>query len=52
MYGLTSALGWSPARESLDMIVRLPYDLIIRMPDYPIRDRFLRGGCRGDDSGC
>ena len=32
-------MGWS--KESLDIIVRLPYDLIVRAPDYPIRDRPL-----------
>ena len=39
-YGIGSPLGWS--EESLDIVVRLPYHIsIVRMPDYPIRDRFL-----------
>ena len=34
-----SPLGWS-SEGTLDIIVRLPYDLIVRVPDYPIADRF------------
>ena len=28
------AVGVVPAKESLDIVVRLPYDLIVRIPDY------------------
>ena len=48
-YRLRSPMG-SSAQESLDMIVRLPYYLIVRLPDYPIRDRSEQGGGRHDRS--